>query len=127
MPISKRTTFGRGLLASSGATITANGVGISTVGTKSNAVHAYSGDEGATGHDTADSAFVTLDGGSVSTTGSDSYGLSAQKNGAVITATGATGHPSLTTTGAKSLGASAYYAERKSRMSGTSASVCVHL
>src|SRR3546814_18658125 len=81
---------------------------ISTVGTKSNAVHAYSGDEGATGHDTADSAFVTLDGGSVSTTGSDSYGLSAQNNGAVITATGATGNTSITTTGANSFGASAY-------------------
>src|SRR3546814_19159089 len=98
MPISKSTTFGRGLLASSGATITANGVGISTVGTKSNAVHAYSGDEGATGHDTADSAFVTLDGGSVSTTGSDSYGLSDKNKGPVITATGATGnHPTNTT------------------------------
>jgi|GEM_PF-440358 len=105
---SEGSTFGRGLLASSGATITANNVDISTAGTLSNAVHAFSADEGATGHNTADSAFINLDGGTVSTTGANSYGLSAQNSGAAITATDTTGKTSITTTGANSFGASAY-------------------
>jgi outer membrane autotransporter protein len=106
---SEGATFGRGLLASSGATIDASGVDISTAGTLSNAVHAFSADEGPSGHhNDPDSAFIALDGGTVSTTGDNSYGLSSQNEGAVITATDTTGNTSITTTGANSFGASAY-------------------
>jgi outer membrane autotransporter protein len=100
---SESTSYGRGILAGTGAEITANGVDISTAGTLSNAVHAFSARE--TSSEDPDAASITLDGGKVSTTGANSYGLSSQNNGAAITTTGNT---AITTTGANSFGASAY-------------------
>ena len=100
---SESSTFGRGILASSGASVTANGVDISTVGTLSNAVHAYSKQQLLT--DTADTAFITLDSGTVGTSGDNSYGLFAQNKGSSVSTTGST---VVTTTGANSFGAVAY-------------------
>lgn len=102
--VSEGSTFGRGILASAGASVTANDVDISTIGTLSNAVHAYSGRQDLA-DTTPDTPSITLNGATVSTTGANSYGLFAQNKGSTISATGNT---IVTTTGANSFGAVAY-------------------
>lgn len=99
--------FGRGILASTNGTVTTTGVAISTVGNLSNAVHAYSNQKTAIA--TSDSASIQVNGGSITTSGQDAYGLSAQNINAAI-ATNATGSASttITTTGGNAYGAVAY-------------------
>ncbi|WP_208975132.1 hypothetical protein, partial [Pusillimonas noertemannii] len=80
----ENTQFGRGLLATTNASIAAHTVDISTAGGKSNAVHAYSGFK--TAGESTDKPSIELSGGSVTTTGLESYGLFAQNNGSVVTA-----------------------------------------
>ncbi|UYO95202.1 autotransporter outer membrane beta-barrel domain-containing protein [Pollutimonas sp. M17] len=99
--------FGRGILAGTNGTVTTTGVAISTIGNLSNAVHAYSNQKTAAA--TSDAASIQINGGSITTSGQDAYGLSAQNINAAI-ATNATGSASttITTTGENAYGAVAY-------------------
>src|SRR5690606_3698504 len=85
--------YGRGLLASTSATISANNVdivtgteGSTTTGLASNAVHAYSGRT--TDSKPEDTPTIALQDSRVRTYANDAYGLSAQNIGSRITTTG---------------------------------------
>jgi len=101
--------YGRGLLASTGASISADGVDISTgaegpaaTGLVSNAVHAYSGRT--TDSKPEDTPTIELRDSRIRTYAGDSYGLSAQNIGSRITATDS----AIETHGENSYGAVAY-------------------
>ncbi|PVY60357.1 outer membrane autotransporter protein [Pusillimonas noertemannii] len=94
--------YGRGLLATKSASITGREVEISTSGGKSNAVHAFS--NFTTTGDSTDKPSIELNGGSVTTTGLESYGLFAQNNGSTISASDLT----VTTDKDQSYGVVAY-------------------
>ncbi len=101
--------YGRGLLASTSASISANNVDISTgtegsttTGLLSNAVHAFSGRT--TDSKPEDAPTIALQDSRVRTYANDAYGLSAQNIGSRITATGS----AIETHGENAYGAVAY-------------------
>lgn len=99
--------FGRGIFAIDKGSVTTSGVAISTVGNFSNAVHAYSNQK--TVASTPDSASIQLTGGSITTSGDEANGLSAQNIDSVIgTNMSGSGSTSITTSGDNSYGAVAY-------------------
>lgn len=87
------TQYTRGIFGTD-ATITTDGTDVSTAGNNSHAIHAFTGTS------------ATINGGTVSTQGSDSFGLYSQNAGASITATDVT----VTTQGTNGFGIFTYAA-----------------
>ncbi|MFW7341223.1 autotransporter domain-containing protein [Pollutimonas sp. H1-120] len=104
--------YGRGLLASTGSSIIASNVAISTSGLRSNAVHAF-GPSGISDPDSADAPAITLNAGTVNTSGDESYGLYAQNGGNIISSA------HIKTTGKAGFGAFAYNGGRISLTGGS--------
>ncbi|MBV6305887.1 autotransporter domain-containing protein [Candidimonas humi] len=86
--------YTRGILATTGASVTTNGTAISTTGNNSHAVHAWGATSGEALVPT-----ITINGGTITTTGDNSWGLYSQRTGNI------TSTADITTSGLAGFGA----------------------